>query len=158
MPRMRHNTRAAARLGTGGRGRIGRVPRQRGRQGRLGCLFPASGLRAQVRAGIRLARSTPGLSVYLGGGLAVWLLSHALVGHGLAASPLGAMAVEAVRLLGLALVAALYFRRSGHLAQGRADLRRLRRLLAERTPWQEEPSPSRRQLFRLLRWSLRVHR
>ncbi len=56
-----------------------------------------------MRAGIRLARSTPGLSVYLGGGLGVWLLSRALVGHGLAASPLGAVAVGIVRLLGWSL-------------------------------------------------------
>jgi hypothetical protein len=94
--------------------------------------------------------------VYLGGGPAVWLLSRVLVGHGLADAPLGALAVGIVRLLGMALVAALYFRRSGHLAQARADLRRLRLLLAERKPQQEEPSRGRRRLFRLLGWSLRV--
>jgi hypothetical protein len=109
-----------------------------------------------VRAGIRLARTTPGLRMYLGGGLVVWLLTRVLVGHGLAASPLGALAVGAVRLLGLALVAALCLRRSGHLPQARADLRRLRALLAEHKPWRDDPSPARRRLFRLLGWSLRV--
>jgi hypothetical protein len=77
-------------------------------------------------------------------------------GHGLASSPLGALGVGIVRLQGLALVAALYFRRSGHLAQARTDLRQLRLLLAERKPWQEEPPQRRRRLFRLLGWSLRV--
>ncbi len=94
--------------------------------------------------------------MYLGGGLAVWLFFRALVGHGLATSPLGAVVVGIVRLLGLALVATLYFRRAGHLAQARADLRRLRLLLAERKPWQEEPSHGRRRLLRLLGWSLGV--
>jgi hypothetical protein len=130
--------------------------RGRGARSRLGRLFPASGLRVQVRAGLRLARATPGLRVYLGGGLAVWLLTRALVGHGLAASPPGALAVGAVRLLGLGLVAALCLRRGGHLPQARADLRRLRALLAERRPWRDDPSPSRRRLLRLLGWSLRV--
>jgi membrane protein implicated in regulation of membrane protease activity len=109
-----------------------------------------------MKAGLRLARSTPGLSLYLGGGLVVWLLTRAMVGHGLASAPLGALAVGLVRLLGLALVAILYFRRTGHLAQARVDLRRLRCLLAERKPWLEEPSRHRRGLFRLLGWSLRV--
>jgi hypothetical protein len=135
-----------------------RKPRLRGRQRRLGRLFPSSGLRAQVRAGIRLARATPGMRVYLVGGLAVWLLTRALVGHGLAASPTGSLAVGAVRLVGLGLVAALCLRRSGHLVQARADLHRLRTLLAERKPWQEEPSPCRHRLFRLLGWLLRVRR
>ena len=111
-----------------------------------------------MKAGLRLARSTPGLSLYLGGGLAVWLLTRAMVGHGLASSPLGALGVGMVRLMGLALVAALYFRRTGHLAQAQADLRRLRCLLAERKPWQEEPSRHCRRLYRLLGWSLRVRR
>jgi hypothetical protein len=92
----------------------------------------------------------------VGGGLAVWLLCRTLVGHGLAASPLGSLAVGALRTVGLALVAALYFRRTGHLARACADLRALRQALAERTPWQDEPARHRRWLFRLLGWSLRI--
>ena len=68
----------------------------------------------------------------------------------------GALTVGALRLLGLALVTALYFRRSGQLAQAWADLRGVRLLLAERKPWQEESSSVRRRLFLLLRWALRV--
>jgi hypothetical protein len=94
--------------------------------------------------------------VYLGGGLAVWLFCRALVGHGLAASPLGALAVGALRLLGLALVAGLYFGRTGQLSQARADVRALRQTLAERQPWRDEPVRHRRMLLRLLGWSLRV--
>jgi hypothetical protein len=109
-----------------------------------------------VRLGIRLARSTPGLSVYLSGGLAVWLLTRAMVGHGLARSQDGALTVGALRLLGLALVTALYFRRSGRLAQAGLDLRGVRLLLAERKPWQEESSLPRRRLLLLLRLALRV--
>lgn len=105
---------------------------------------------------MRLLRSTPGLSVYVGGGLAVWLLCRTLVGHGLASSPLGALAVGALRVLGLVLVAVLYFRRTGHLAQARSDLRTLRQMLAERQPWRDEPVRRRRWLFRLLSWALRI--
>ena len=115
-----------------------------------------SGLRAQVGAGLRLVRSTPGLSLYLGGGLAVWLLCRALIGHGLATSWLGSMTVGALRLVGVTAVAALYFRRTGQLAMAREDLRRLRRVLAERGTQQEDAPPARRQLIRLLGWSLRV--
>jgi hypothetical protein len=107
---------------------------------------------------VRLLRSTPGLSVYVGSGLAVWLLCRTLVGHGIASSPLGALAVGALRVLGLTLVAVLYFRRTGHLAQARADLRALRLVLAERQPWRDEPARRRRWLFRLLGWSLRIRR
>ncbi len=156
MPRARRRRPVASAAKAGRQVRAPRTPCRRQRQRRLGHLFPSSGLRAQVRAGLRLARATPGLRMYLGGDLAVWLLTRALVGHGLAASPLGALAVGAVRLLGLALAVALYFRRAGQLAQGRADLRRLRLLLAERRPWRDEPSPPRRKLYRLLGWSLRV--
>jgi hypothetical protein len=113
-------------------------------------------LHAQVRTGIRLARTTPGLSLYLGGGLAVWLVCRALVGHGLAGSPLGALAVGVLRILGMALVVTLYFRRTGQLAQAGLDLHRLRHLLAERKPWLEAPTPVRRRLVRLLCWALRV--
>src|SRR5579872_857961 len=80
-----------------------RARRRTRRQSRLGRLFPSSGLRTQVRVGLRLARSTPGLSMYLGGGLAVWLLTRAMEGHGLATSSLGALGVGIARLLGLAL-------------------------------------------------------
>ena len=153
MARIQRHRQVAGRMKKDHRIPIARVPRS---QGTLGRLFPSSGLRAQARRAIRLARSTPGLTVYLGGGLAVWLLTRALVGHGLAESPLGALAVGALRLLGLALVTALYFRRTGHLVLALIDLRRLRRLLAERPPWQSEPSAPRRRLIRLLRWSLRV--
>lgn len=135
---------------------MSRTTRRRQRQEQLSHLFPASGLRAQVRMGIRLARSTPGLSVYLGGGLTVWLVYRTLIGHGLAGSPLGTLVVGTARLLGLVLVVTLYFRRTGHLAQAWNDLQRLRLMVAERKPWQEEPAPSRRWLFRLLGWSLRV--
>jgi hypothetical protein len=109
-----------------------------------------------MRVARRLLRATPGLSVYLGGGLAVWLLGRVLVGHGLAATPLGAFAMGALRLLGLALVAVLYFRRTGQLTQAWNDLQALRRMLAERQPWRDEPARHRRWLSRLLRWSLCV--
>jgi hypothetical protein len=105
---------------------------------------------------VRLVRSTPGLAIYVGGGLTVWLLCRTLVGHGLAAWPLGALAVGALRVVGLVLVATLYFRRTGHLAQARADLQALRQTLAQRTPWTNEPARHRRWLFRLLGWSLRI--
>ena len=116
----------------------------------------ASGLRAQMRIGVRLVRTTPGLPMYLGGGLAVWLVGRALIGHGLASSSFGALAVGLVRLVGCVVVVALYFRRTGYLTQARVDLQRLRLMLAERKPWEEEPVAFRRWLFRLLRWSLRV--
>jgi hypothetical protein len=106
--------------------------------------------------GLRLARSTPGLPVYLGGGLAVWLTCRTLASHGLAGSLLGVLVLGLVRLLGIALVVILYFRRTGQLTQAGADLHRLRHLLADRKPWLEAPTPSRRWLFRLLRWALRV--
>src|SRR4051794_5077630 len=111
--------------------RTPRSPHQREDQPRLGV---PTGLRAQVRLGIRLARSTPGLSVYLSGGLAVWLLTRAMVGHGLASSQGGALTVGALRLLGLALVTVLYFRRGGQLAQALDNLHGLRLLLAKRQP------------------------
>jgi hypothetical protein len=106
--------------------------------------------------GVRLVRATPGLPVYLGGGVVVWLVCRSLASHGLADSLLGALVLAMVRLLGLALVVILYFRRTGQLAQARVDLQRLRHLLADRKPWLEAPTPSRRRLFRLLRWALRV--
>src|SRR5271165_6050218 len=117
MSRLRHRRPSAARMGAARQTLLVRRSHRRHRQGRLGHVFPASGLRAQVRLGIRLARTTPGLSVYLGGGLMVWLVCRALVGHGLANSLPGALAVGIVRLLGLALVVTLYFRRTGQLAQ-----------------------------------------
>jgi hypothetical protein len=92
----------------------------------------------------------------VGGGLAVWLLCRTLVGHGLATSLLGALAVGALRVVGLALVAVLYFRRTGHLAQARADLRALRQALAERRPWRDASTRHRRWLYRLLGWALRM--
>lgn len=99
---------------------------------------------------LRLLRATPGLGLYLGGGMALWLLGRSLAGSGLAAAPAGPVTVRLLRLLGLALVACLYLRRTGRLAAARADLRALRRLLGERRPWQEEASPARRRLLRLL--------
>jgi len=168
MPRRPHQQRATTRQQRSATTRSGRVERKSvaphatrrtrkpNRHHRLARLFPAAGLRAQVRAGIALARATPGLSVYLGGGVAIWLLSRALVGHGLASSPLGALAVGSLHLLSLAVVAVLYFRRCGHLRQAKVDLIQLSHLLAERRHCQAEAA-SGRHLIRLLRWSLRIH-
>ena len=156
---MRRAGRPAARSVAAGerRGRPARTPQRPDRRGSdpgpPGVRF---GVRAQVRAGLRLARTTPGLSVYLGGGLAVWLIGRALVGHGLARSPLGSLAVGLLRLAGVAAVAALYFRRTGQLAAAGEDLRRLRLLLAERTAMPTDAPRSRLRFHRLLGRLLRV--
>ena len=169
------------RAGWGGRA----MPRTRRRRGRRAGTQPATGCDRATRAralddragraasadlcpvigpagagagGHRLARATPGLSVYLGGGLAVWLLGRALVGHGLATSPLrrpggGGTAPAGPGAGGRAVLPP--HRPAG--AGARADLRRLRLLLAERQPWQEElrraSPPARSGCWR---WSLRV--
>jgi len=155
----RRAARPAARFVAAGewRGRPARTPRRTGsRASDPGHPGSRSGVRAQVRAGLRLARTTPGLSVYLGGGLAVWLLCRALVGHGLATSWLGSLAVGLLRLAGVSAVAALYFRRTGQLAAAGEDLRRLRLLLAERAGMPTDASRSRLRFHRLLGCLLRV--
>jgi hypothetical protein len=73
-------------------------------------------------------RATPGLSIYLAGGLLVWLLGRTLAAQGFAATWWGALAADVVRLLGIALVVLLYFRRTGQLAEIRAGIARLRAL------------------------------
>jgi hypothetical protein len=149
MRRARQRARRAAAVGAHdrhtGASRLPRPPRP----------GSAVGLRAQVRAARRLLGAAPGLRVYLGGGLALWLLGRTLVGYGPAA-PLAGAAAGALRLVGLVLAAWLYFRRTGQLAAARADLRALRALLAERRPWREERSPARRLLLRLLGLALGV--
>jgi len=125
-------------------------------QGRLSGLFLPPGLRAQVRAGFHLARSTPGLSVYLLGGLGIWLGWRVLTAHEVGGGFWGALLAGILRLLALSAVVAVYFRRTGQLAEARVHLRRLRAALALRPTGRETHSRPHRRMFRLLGWVLRV--
>jgi hypothetical protein len=99
-----------------------------GRRRRRAAGGSAFGLGTQLHTGYRLVRATPGLSIYLAGGLLVWLLGRTLAAQGFAANWWGALAADVVRLLGIALVVLLYFRRTGQLGEIRAGIARLRAL------------------------------
>jgi hypothetical protein len=118
-------------------------------------VVPAS-VAAQLRALARLLRTTPGLRLSLSCALVLWLLTRALVGHGLLARPHGHALLLLAQLVVLVGLTLLYFSRTGHLAQGHADVRRLRTQLAAMRPWEAEPARPRRVLWRGLAWLLRV--
>ena len=133
--------------------RHSRTGRTRGR--RSGLLLPP-GLRAQVRAGFRLARATPGLSVYLLGGLGIWIGWRVLASHEIGGGFWGALLAATLRLLALSVVVAAYFRRTGQLAEARANIRLLREVLTTRQSWRSGDARLHQWLFRLLGWALRV--
>ncbi|MGH2409984.1 MAG: hypothetical protein ACRDGS_06380 [Chloroflexota bacterium] len=109
-----------------------------------------------MRAGSRLARTTPGLSVSLLGGLGIWIGWRVLAAHEVGGGVWGAMLAGMLRLVALAAVVTVYFRRTGQLAEARVNLRRLRAALATRLPEREHRSRMHRRVFRLLGWALGV--
>jgi hypothetical protein len=128
----------------------------RRRRSNLSYLLPAPRLWLQLQAGYRLMRATPGLSTYMCGGLCVWLTTRVLITHGLASSAWGFFAVGTLRLLGLCAVVALYFRRTGQLAEARATLARL--LTAVQRPARQKPRRAHQQWLRVVGWVLGTER
>ena len=137
------------------RARRHRSRKGRGQRRRSGLLLPP-GLSAQIRAGFRLARMTPGLSVYLLGGLGIWIGWRVLASHEIGGGFWGALLAATLRLLALSVVVAAYFRRTGQLAEARANIRLLREVLTTRQSWRSGDARLHQWLFRLLGWALRV--
>ena len=115
-----------------------------------------AGTAARLRTGVHLLRASPGLSLYLGGGLAVWLGSRTLAGQGLTHSAVGAVLGDAARWLALIVVVTAYLGRAGHLAVVRAGLAQACLVLASQ-PLLPAPASRRQQLqMHLARWVLSV--
>ncbi len=91
-----------------------------------------SGLAARLRDGYRLVRTSPGLSVYLLGGMSVWLGYRLLTNQGFAHGLWGTLFVAVLRVLALLLVVLAYFYRTGQLAEVSARLRRARSMATQR--------------------------
>ena len=86
---------------------------------------------SQFRIAYRLIKATPGLPIYLTGGVLVWAATRALDAAPILQSELGSAIITLFRLIGLVCVVVLYFRRTGQLAGAIRDAACLRTQLRE---------------------------
>ncbi len=91
---------------------------------------PSSGVSARLRTGYRLVSASPGLSIYLLGGVGVWLGYRLLASQAFAHGFWGGLFVGSLRLAALLVVVLAYFLRTGQLADVGARLRSARSMVA----------------------------
>jgi hypothetical protein len=89
-------------------------------------------LAARLGDGYRLIRTSPGLSVYLLGGMGVWLGYRLLANQGFAHGFWGTLFIAVLRVLALLMVVLAYFFRTGQLAEVGARLRRAHSMATQR--------------------------